>query len=249
MTATTLNQSSTAWDGEITQARRPNEAWTASSRGGLDNDHANALVAKLYQLYGQSRARERVTATNSRPARWGIALVEAAIGYEWLLSGLNKILNGHFTAGLAATLRDAMKNNPNSWWVSLTQHLVIPNIPLFGPLVPIGELLIALGFFTGAALWVTGALARPGKNVLSLGVIGALLASVLMTTNFYLMAGNTLPGLDPAVAFNEGLSLDGLLTLIGAGLITAHVSSLRSMRFTSSENASPSDVEYLQRVA
>jgi len=182
-------------------------------------------------------------------ARWGIALVEAAIGYEWLLSGLNKILSGHFTAGLASTLRDAMKNNPNSWWVTLTQHLVVPNLHVFGPLIPIGELLIALGFLAGAALWGTGGPARRGARILTFGVIGAVLASMLMTINFYLMSGSTLPGLDPTNAFNEGLSIDGLLTLIGAGLITAHLSSLRSMRATASTDASPANTSYPLRVA
>jgi hypothetical protein len=126
---------------------------------------------------------------------------------------------------------------------------VVPHLHLFGPLVPIGELLIALGFFTGAALWVTGASARRGKHLLTFGVIGAVLASMLMTTNFYLMSGSRLPGLDPANAFNEGLSIDGLLTLIGAGLITAHISSIKSVRTHSSSDASPSNVGSLCRAA
>jgi hypothetical protein len=220
-----------------------------SAQMALQTDQDHALVDKLYQLYGQSTVRERATATSGKAARWGIALVEAAIGYEWFVSGLNKILNGHFTAGLDSTLRDAMKNNTNGWWVSLTQHLVLPNVNLIGPLVPIGELLLALGFFTGAALWLLRRPAGRWTRFLPLGVIGALLASALMTTNFYLMAGNTLPGLDPANAFNEGLSIDGLLTVIGVGLIAAHASSLRTHRAASSADTSRADGDYLQHAA
>jgi hypothetical protein len=80
-------------------------------------------------------------------------------------------------------------------------------------------------------------------------VIGALLASALMTTNFYLMAGNTLPGLDPANAFNEGLSIDGLLTMIAVGLIAAHVSSLRTHGAASLRDMSRADGACLQRAA
>jgi hypothetical protein len=215
----------------------------------MGNHQHDARVGKLYQLYRQSVEKERATATSGNAARRGIALVEAAIGYEWLLSGLNKLLNGHFTFGLAATLRQAMKNNPNGWWVTLTRHLVVPNLHLLGPLVPIGELLLALGFFTGAALWATGIPSRRRNPLLAFGVIGALLASALMTANFYLMSGNALPGLDPANAFNEGLSIDGLLTLIVAGLIAAHASALRAQSVVASRDISDAQTRSLRRVA
>lgn len=250
MNTMTLDQGMTARDDDD---MKPSPSSQASRlphpRGARHTQADNPVVDKLYQLYGQSTERERAAATSGRATRWGIALVEAAIGYEWLLSGLNKFLNGHFTAGLASTLRDAMKNNPNGWWVSLTQHLVVPNLNLFGPLVPIGELLIALGFFASATLWVVRRPAGRRTRFLPFGVIGALLGSTMMTANFYLMAGNTLPGLDPANAFNEGVSIDGLLTMIGVGLIAAHGSSLRAHRIASSMDRLRSDSDYLQPAA
>jgi hypothetical protein len=249
MNATTLDRGMTARDDGGTGAGTSGQArgYTQERSAGFAHGD-DAVVDKLYQLYGRSTERERATATSGSAARWGVALVEAAIGFEWLLSGLNKILNGHFTAGLAATLHKAMTNNPNGWWVTLTQHLVVPNLQLFGPLVPIGELLIALGFFTGAIRWLTVGSTRRRTPFVTFGVIGALLASVLMTTNFYLMAGNTLPGLNPSNAFNEGLSIDGLLTLIGAGLICAHASSLR-IHSGASRDASHTDTHSLERAA
>ena len=39
--------------------------------------------------------------TGGRAGRWGLALVEAAIAYEWLVSALNKILDPQFGGGLA----------------------------------------------------------------------------------------------------------------------------------------------------
>jgi hypothetical protein len=60
----------------------------------------------------------------------------------------------------------------------------------------------------------------------NLGVLGALLGSALMTANYYVMAGETLPGLDPGNPFNEGLSIDGLLTLIALGLLLVHAAPL-----------------------
>jgi len=47
-----------------------------------------------------------------------------------------------------------------------------------------------------------------------------------MTANYYLMAGETLPGLNPGNPFNEGLSIDGMLTLVAVGLLVVHVAPL-----------------------
>src|SRR5260370_26785090 len=49
------------------------------------------------------------------PAAAGLALVEAAIGYEWLLSGLNKVLSSGFGSGLAHQLQTSLQGNPNRW--------------------------------------------------------------------------------------------------------------------------------------
>jgi hypothetical protein len=153
----------------------------------------------------------------------GLAFVEALIGYEWLLSALNKMLNPTFRSGLVGQLKMAMAGNPNTWWVALAKAVVLPHAQLFAVLAEVGELLVALGFFAGAALWASGRvpLGRWFRRV-NLVVIGALLGSALMTANYYLMAGQTLPGLNPSNPFNEGLSIDGLLTLIAVGLLLIH---------------------------
>jgi hypothetical protein len=42
------------------------------------------------------------------------------------------------------------------------------------------------------------------------------------------MAGETLPGLAPQKAFEEGLSIDGLATLLAMALVAVHVLALRA---------------------
>jgi thiosulfate dehydrogenase [quinone] large subunit len=160
-----------------------------------------------------------------------VAVVEAVIGYEWLLSALDKILSPTFRSGLAKQVVMNMQGNPNSWWVALTRRLVLPHAQLFALLVEVGEMLVALGLFAGALLWVSGQFPR-GRwaHRLNLGVIGALLGGALMTANYYVMAGNTLPGLNPGAPFDEGLSLDGVLTLIAVGLLAIHVIPLWARR-------------------
>ncbi len=121
----------------------------------------------------------RVTpVAHDRAASWGVALVEALIGYTWLLSALNKMLNPSFRTGLAAQLTMAMRGNPNTWWVALATRLVLPHAELFAVLVEVGELFVALGFFAGAALWASGQLpTRRWARRLNLGVLGALVGA------------------------------------------------------------------------
>lgn len=169
---------------------------------------------------------DRPGAPGSAAARWGVAAVEAAIGYEWLLSALNKLLNPGFRLDLARTLEAAQPGNPNRWYVALLHQFVIPHAQAAALLTESGEGLVALGCLVGAVLWLRGGPAHgrwarlPHCAVLL--VLLVLLGGAVMTANYYLLAGNTWPGLNPRAPFNEGLSLDGLLTLIAVALAAVH---------------------------
>jgi len=178
------------------------------------------------------RARTRINTVGKAAARptaagLGLAAVEAFIGYDWLLSALNKILSPTFRSGLAAQLTMSMSGNPNTWWAALARQVALPHAQLCAVLVEIGELLVALGFFLGAALWAGGRFpTRRWAHVVNGGVLLALAGGAAMTANYYLMSGATLPWIDPHNAFNEGLSLDGLLTFITGGLFAVHLASI-----------------------
>ena len=58
-----------------------------------------------------------------------------------------------------------------------------------------------------------------------------------MTANYYLMSGETLPGINPGNPFNEGLGIDGLLTLVAAGLFVIHAIPLWAHRTRRSGSA------------
>jgi thiosulfate dehydrogenase [quinone] large subunit len=167
------------------------------------------------------------TAAKVAPAAVGLAVVETAIGYEWLLSGLNKVLSSDFSSGLAKQLQSSLQGNPNGWYASLTNALVVPHAHLFATLVEAGELLVGLGLFAGAALWATGRITASRARLLNLGVIAALVGGILMSANYAVLSGDTLPGLNPGNAFNEGISIDSLLTIIGIGLLVVHVVASR----------------------
>jgi len=165
------------------------------------------------------------------PARWGLALIEAVIGYEWLISALNKILDSHFSAGLGGQLKKDLGDNPNRWYSDFLKGTILPHAQFYATLIEIGELLVGLGLLLGAALWLSRRLARsPWARLLNWVVILALAGGALMTANYYLKDGQTFPGLDPGNPYSEGVTIDGLLTLVALGLLVAHLLALRAPR-------------------
>lgn len=189
----------------------------------------------------RTRTNEQPPVSTSRFSAWGLALVELAIGYEWLISGLNKVYSSTFRAGLAASILTSLQDNPNGWWVALMQRWVIPNASLWGTLVEGAELFVALGLFAGALLWISGCfpMARFARH-LNVFVLIALLGGLVMTLNYYLLAGHPLADLgrlNPGAPFDEGLSLDGLLTFIGVGLLLIHLMAQRGHAGSSNAQA------------
>ena len=58
----------------------------------------------------------------------------------------------------------------------------------------------------------------------------------MMSVNYAVLGGDTLPGLNPANPFNEGLSIDSLLVIIGVGLLLVHVAASRTLGPTASRS-------------
>ena len=62
------------------------------------------------------------------PAQVGMAVVYALIGYEWLLSGVNKLLLGpDFARGLPQLLQSGLAGNPDGWFGRLAGQVVAPH--------------------------------------------------------------------------------------------------------------------------
>ena len=59
----------------------------------------------------------------NRTARYLLAAIQAILGWEWLMSGGNKLLSGTFPQGLATTLTDNFKHNPNNWYVPFCSRI------------------------------------------------------------------------------------------------------------------------------
>lgn len=149
--------------------------------------------------------------------RWLLAAVQAIVGWEWLMSGSNKLLSGTFPQGLADTLTDMMKSNPDNWYVAFLQGTILPQSVLYGYLIEWAEVTIGI-ILLGGAFILLGRPRRKGQSqyrltvFYSLAAMGAAMVGAFLTINFHFMAGGWIfPWFDGSAANEEAIDLDALL--------------------------------------
>ena len=145
----------------------------------------------------------------------GLLVIQAAIGYEWAMSGLTKIVRGDFPAGLGTELRDKSQGAP-AWYRSFLDGSVIPHASSWGYAIEITELTIGAALIVAAAIWLFGweSLGATRQQALLLGVAAAALAGIVMNISFHLANGAPHPWLIPRSGFDEGVDLDSLMPFI-----------------------------------
>lgn len=149
--------------------------------------------------------------------RYLLAAFQAILGYEWLISGANKLISGRFPQGLADTLHEGMGDNPNVWYSGFLHAVVIPQSIFFGYLIEFAELAMGIALLAGA-LALIGRLPARGERgfALAAGEIAAAAVAALgcafLCVNFHFFMGNgMLSALNPSAPFDEGIDLDTLL--------------------------------------
>ena len=162
-----------------------------------------------------ARARQQRIDETARLALTGFIVIGAFIGYEWLMSGLTKILRGGFPSGLAAELREKSQGTVG-WYRSFLDGTVISNGRAFGILIEIGELAIGLVFVGAAILMLIRwhRLSYRQESGVLVAVAAASIGAIVMNVNFHLANGSAHPWLIPKDGFDEGLDMDSLLPLI-----------------------------------
>ncbi len=172
----------------------------------------------------------------NRSTRYLLAAIEAIIGWEWLMSGGNKLLSGTFPQGLADALKNGMNDNPNGWYVNILQAVVVPHSVFYGYLVEWSEVAIGLALL-GGALMLLGEPRMRGEAQHGLAVaysyvvILAAAGAAFQTINFhFFMGGWVFPVFNPSAPFNEGVDLDGFIPPICLVIIIANLAMIRTLR-------------------
>lgn len=153
----------------------------------------------------------------SKGTRYLLAALQAIVGYEWLVSGGNKLLSGVFPQGLAVTLTQNLTQNPNGWYVAFLRTVVVPHSLFFGYVIELTELGMGVALIAGALL-LCGHLPEKGERFATLArvevgaaVVAAFLC-ILLCVNFHFWMGDgMISAFNPSDPFDEGIDLDTLL--------------------------------------
>jgi thiosulfate dehydrogenase [quinone] large subunit len=169
-----------------------------------------------------------------------LLLVQFCIGYEWLVSGLTKLVHGDFPSGLAAELRDMSSGAPG-WYRSFLDSAVLPHAAAFGYAIEIAELAVGVVLLV-AVLRLPAWVAR--HVPVATGV--ALVVGLFLAVNFALANGSSF-GLGLAGdSFDEGIDLDTLLVGVQLALLVVAVAEIRRVRsqvpISNSRSTSFSDI-------
>lgn len=155
-----------------------------------------------------------------------LCAVQAIVAYQWLLSGLNKLLNTGFSTRLPVLVEQSVQSNPYSWYVSLIRNMVLPHSMQYASLLAWTETAVGAVLLLGALLWVMQPRSALTAFAARLGCL-ALAAAALINLNGYLLAGSRVPWIDPAHAYGQSVPFDALMALVALALLGAHLDVLR----------------------
>ena len=163
--------------------------------------------------------------SNKNPGIIAMLLVQVVLGYEWLVSGLTKVVRGGFPQGIADELRDMSQGAPG-WYRHFLASVVVPHAQLFGYAIEVAEVVVG-SILIGTAVAVLIGRVSVSSRLLGWSAVAASAAALLMVVDFELANGGGF-GLSLAKdTFDEGVDLDTLLTGLQLALGTFWVAALR----------------------
>ena len=148
------------------------------------------------------------------------ALIQAALGIEFSLSGLNKLADPGFVQHFNAFVR----SSPGTYTgllAPLIQKLVLPNIVLFASITKYTELILGIVLLLGAVevgrRRLAGPIAAQHGYEAPVAAVAALagLAAAGLSLSIALMMGEQLPTITPGRALTTAIPVELLLVPLG----------------------------------
>ena len=171
----------------------------------------------------------------NRATRYLLAAIQAIVGWEWIVSGSNKVLSGTFPGSLLDILNKGIQGNPNAWYVSFLQNVIEPHSVFFGYVIEWTEVTIGI-VLLASVLVLLGQPRMRGEAGHRLAVTflyaGAVLAitGAVMTINFHFWMGyGIIPGVG-AVPTNEGIDIDALVPPFSLVILIANLALIKALR-------------------
>ena len=170
-----------------------------------------------------------------RATRILLAAILAIVGWEWIVSGINKVLSGNFPRSLTETLNQGIQGNPNAWYVSFLQSVVEPQHIFFGYAIEWTETTIGVLFLSCALLLLSQPKMRgePQHNIMvaffALGSIAAILGALLCINFHFWMGHGLIPGIGAAPS-DEGIDLDALVPPFSLVILIGNLVYIKALR-------------------
>ena len=165
------------------------------------------------------------------------ALIQAALGAEFVLAGLSKLANPNFVAQFK-TFVEASPGAKNGLLVPLIQFLVVPNIALAANLARFTELGAGLVLVIAAIEVARRRFGDPfgSQHVYEPAVafLSAVAAFTLggLSLMIYLIEGGGLPKINPASAFGSPIAIELLIVHLAFGIAWLEFGRYRALKNT-----------------
>jgi thiosulfate dehydrogenase (quinone) large subunit len=188
----------------------------------------------MFKDMDRNSSQENILMQN-RTTRYLLSAIQAIIGWEWLMSGGNKLLSGTFPQGLANALNKGIKHNPNNWYIAFLQQTVQPHSIFYGYLIEWTEVTVGVILLSGSLILlgqprVAGESQHRLAVAFSIAVAIAAAVAAVMAVNFHFwMGGWVIPTFNPAAPYSEGIDLDGLLPALSLVIIIANIALIQEM--------------------
>jgi len=150
-------------------------------------------------------------------------LIQAALGIEFLLSGLNKLADPHFVQNFTAFV-NASPGTRTGVLAPLIHALVLPNIALFAELTKYTEvglgIVLLLGALEVGRRRLSGRIGVEHGYEAPVALIAALagLAAAGLSLSIALMMGEQLPTITPGRALTTAIPVELLLVPLGVAV-------------------------------
>lgn len=238
----TLSNETNKASRESRETGRGREAVVRAARGfarSIPRAHRQSARA-LQASHAQSQPTSATLTTSANIAIAGLQLV---IGYQWLVSGIDKLLLGTFPTqiGQLLTIQIGSGKLPG-FFAALLRSVVAPNAALFGYAVMLGETLAGLGLIV-AGLFT---LLRPVFEARASGRLWAVFATTdrlvaalapyaaggagLLGLSYYLLDGAPTLWFTPSLAYGGAIAPGMVLALASLALLIAQVYAMRTGR-------------------
>jgi hypothetical protein len=151
------------------------------------------------------------------------ALIQAALGVEFFLSGLNKFADANFVQNFKLFV-DASPGTHSGVLAPLIRTLVLPNIAFFASLTKYTELVLGVVLLLGAVevgrRRLSGRIAAERGYEAPVALIAAFagLAAAGLSLSIALMMGKQLPTITPGRALTTAIPIELLLVPLGVAV-------------------------------